>query len=84
MTNDDKSVNPGCIYGAQTRERVKTVEERYIEFTQWIQRLENKVDDALAQARKRPGWPTLVIITFLSSLSVGLIVAIVVRSMSSS
>ena len=71
------NVNPGCSFGAVTREKTDNIANEVTEIMDWLRRVETKVDNTLAMAMKRPGWTVLVIITALSSLSVGLIVTLV-------
>ena len=69
MTPQEDSA--GCSYGNVNREKTLQLEKQMKEITDWMRRIENKVEQAL----KRPGWAVLVIISVLSSLCVGLIVA---------
>ena len=69
MTPQEDSA--GCSYGNVNREKALQLEKQMKEITDWMRRIENKVEEAL----KRPGWAVLVIISALSSLCVGLIVA---------
>jgi len=77
MGNGDPNISEGCSYGQVSRNQIENMESKLSELTGWMQRLEDRVLEAISLAAKRPGWATLVIISILSSAVVGLLVALV-------
>ena len=62
----------GCTFGQVSRNKIENMGAMLDELKGWMQRL----DESMKEALKRPGWPTLAIIAFLSSAVVGLLVAL--------
>ena len=54
-----------CAYGQVNRTLISTNTEKLGELTGWMQRLEDKVAEALVAAMKRPGWAVCTIISVL-------------------
>ena len=67
MGNGVDQIDKGCTYGQISREKIKTttekMDEKFADLTVWMRRLE----DALKEALKRPGWGVLMIISGLAA-----------------
>ena len=77
MTNGDENKRDAWQLAAESKARLDGIDQRLDEFMGWMRRIEDKVEHALQTAMKRPGWPVVVIITFLSSACVGLIMTLI-------
>ena len=57
--------NGDCAKGAANEANIDGLKNDYSRMTEWMQRLEDKVNQALAAAMKRPGWAVCTIISIL-------------------
>ena len=57
--------NGDCAKGAANEANIDSLKNDYSRMTEWMQRLEDKVNQALAAAMKRPGWAVCTIISIL-------------------
>lgn len=77
----DEKKNTGCGFGKVTRERIDNLQETFGEFrTNDFHSLKLAVDDIRNNLLRRVPWVVTVVITILSSLSVGLLVFAAVRA----
>jgi len=65
--------NGDCAQGASNEARITGLEDNLAAFRQDFANLRKTIEQAL----KRPGWPTTVLLSILSSACVGLGVALV-------
>lgn len=89
ISNGEKSgVNNGCVSGVRNEARINAVEGDLSELKSCvsdIKRAMGEIKDSMAQLRldvvhkmaARPTWAVTIIISFLSSLSLGLLVYVV-------
>jgi len=68
--------NGDCIIGAKLTEKTKSLEERMEKLDGTLERVFNKLDELKEGWQKRPSWTATVIITFLSSTTIGLLVTL--------
>ncbi|KKN45134.1 hypothetical protein LCGC14_0685870 [marine sediment metagenome] len=71
-----KKLDEVCAYGQVNRDRIKTNKDNLHSLTDWMQRLDDKIEVTLQTVLKRPGWAVVTIITVLSSACVGLLMAL--------
>lgn len=70
--------NNVCAYTRENRVMIENTKAAVLNTEESVSKLVEKVDLAIQTASKRPGWVVCVIITILTSLCVGLSVALVI------
>ena len=68
--------NGNCVVGANLKGRVENMEKRFDKLDGTLERVFNKLDELKEGWQKRPSWTATVIITFLSSATIGLLVTL--------
>ena len=68
--------NGNCVVGANLKGRVENMEKRFDKLDGTLERVFNKLDELKEGWQKRPSWTATVIITFLSSTTIGLLVTL--------
>lgn len=80
MGGEEKK-NTGCGFGKVTRERIDNLEKTFGDFrTHDFRSMHLVVEDIRNNLLRRVPWAVTVVITILSSLSVGLLVFAAVRA----
>jgi len=68
--------NGDCIIGAKLTERTENLEGRMKKLDGTLGRVFDKLDELKEGWQKRPSWTACIIITFLSSTTVGLLITL--------
>ena len=68
--------NGNCVVGAKLTERVNGLESIMEKFDKTVNKIDVRLDELRDGWQKRPSWTATVIITFLSSTTVGLLVTL--------
>ena len=68
--------NGKCVIGVKLTERVNGLENIMEKFDTTVNKLDVKLDELKDGWQKRPSWTATIIITFLSSTTVGLLVTL--------
>ena len=68
--------NGNCVVGAKLTERVNGLESIMEKFDKTVNKIDVRLDELRDGWQKRPSWTATVIITFLSSTTIGLLVTL--------
>ena len=68
--------NGNCVVGAKLTERVNGLESIMEKFDKTVNKIDVRLDELRDGWQKRPSWTAAIIITFLSSTTVGLLVTL--------